>query len=126
MKIAYLYSGDDGESHFRDIDIPTPNGEALPMAMTEHGYMFTDARERPPRGEGQFHNASRRQFVITLGGVGEIELGDGTKRQFHPGDIMLADDLQGRGHITRDLEPRIRLVIPVPLDFDVAQWPTIG
>jgi hypothetical protein len=33
----------------------------------------------------------------------EIGIGDGTKRRFGPGDVVLADDLTGRGHTTRSL-----------------------
>ena len=39
------------------------------------------------------------------------------------GDIMLAEDTTGQGHITRDIEgPRRSLFIPVPDDYDVSGW----
>lgn len=46
---------------------------------------------------------------------GEIETGDGTKKRFGPGDIMLADDLTGRGHITRAVGNKPRLYAQIPL-----------
>ena len=58
--------------------------------------------------------------MVTLSGVVEIECGDGAKRRLGAGEILLADDLTGQGHITRELEaPRRSLFIPLPDDFDV-------
>jgi uncharacterized cupin superfamily protein len=53
--------------------------------------------------------------VITLSGAVEIEPGDGTVRRFGPGDVMLADDTTGHGHITRVVskEPRTYVMIPL-------------
>ena len=46
--------------------------------------------------------------MINLSGETEIEIGDGTKRRFGPGDILLAEDTSGQGHISRDVgtQPR--------------------
>ena len=49
-------------------------------------------------------------------GEGEIEIGDGTKRRFKAGDILLAEDTTGRGHITRVLNNQPRKVMFVTLD----------
>jgi hypothetical protein len=45
----------------------------------------------------------------------EIEIGDGTKRQLVPGDVLVAEDLTGKGHITRGVgeDPRISLAVPL-------------
>jgi hypothetical protein len=127
VKITHLYTGDDGESHFRDLEIPTGEGPnaMLSAVFQTDSYHFMRAFD-PPRAEGTFHTAPRRQFVVTLTGVGEIEVGDGTTRRFYPGDIMLADDTTGRGHITRDIEPRARLFISFPEEFDLSQWSAEG
>ena len=61
--------------------------------------------------------------MITIAGVGEIECGDGSRRRFGAGDVMLADDLTGQGHITREIEgPRRAVFIPLPADLDVSPW----
>ena len=53
----------------------------------------------------------------------EIECGDRSKRRLGPGDILLADDTTGQGHLTREIEgPRRSLFIPLPDDLDPAQW----
>jgi len=106
MKVARLYTGNDGESHFDEIEV-----EVEKLQATE-GIQF---RVGPPGQVQDWHPAPRRQYVITLSGQGEIEIGDGTKRRFGPGDIMLADDLTGRGHVTRVVGSQPRLYVQVPL-----------
>lgn len=119
MQITRVYTGDDGESHFETIDVAQSESRygSLSKLFDAEGVMF---RTTPVGGELDFHNAPRRQFVVTLSGTVEIEVGDGSTLQLHGGDILLADDVTGRGHITRDLEgPRHSLFIPLPEDFDV-------
>jgi hypothetical protein len=47
------------------------------------------------------HPAVPAQWVVPLRGVIEVEVSDGTSRRFGPGDLVLATDSSGRGHITR-------------------------
>ena len=119
MEITRVYTGDDEQSHFETIDVPliADRYGSLSELIPSTGVIF---RETPVGGELDFHNAPRRQFVITLSGVVEVECGDGSKCQLGAGGILLADDLTGQGHITRELEaPRRSLFIPLPDDFDV-------
>ena len=106
MKIVRLYTGRDGESHFEEIEVE------IDKIQPGEGIIF---RHAPPGNVQDWHPAPRRQYVITLSGQGEIELSDGTKRRFGPGDVMLADDTAGRGHITRVIgnQPRLYVMIPV-------------
>jgi hypothetical protein len=62
-----------------------------------------------------FHTAPRRQFVINLTGAVEIEVGDGSRRRLEAGDILLAEDTTGQGHISRavDGQPRSCLFLPL-------------
>ena len=62
-----------------------------------------------------WHCAPRRQYSITLSGMAEIEVGDGTVARVGPGDIVLAEDLTGQGHVTRVVgsEPRLSAIIPL-------------
>jgi hypothetical protein len=50
---------------------------------------------------GEPHPASGPQWVILLSGVIEVEVSDGTTRRFRSGNLILACDTTGRGHITR-------------------------
>jgi hypothetical protein len=45
----------------------------------------------------------------------EIEISDGTTRQLVAGDVLVAEDLTGKGHITRGVgtDPRVSLSVPL-------------
>lgn len=50
-----------------------------------------------------FHNALQRQYIILQDGKIEIETSKGEKRIFKGGDILLMEDVEGKGHKTRNL-----------------------
>jgi hypothetical protein len=114
MQVTRIFAGADGESHFEDIDIPLRDlgvVGAMSELIEATGLVL---RETGPDYDLDWHNAPRRQFVVMLsGGRVEIEVGDGTKRRLGPGDILLAEDTTGRGHISRavDGQPRVSLFI---------------
>ncbi len=116
MKILRVYSGDDGESHFEDVEIPLRDlgriGRLSPLQEAT-GIVF-----RTTEGDYEYgwHNAPRRQYVINLDAPVEIEVGDGTVRRLEPGSVLLAEDTTGRGHISRAVDGRPRTSIFVTLD----------
>jgi uncharacterized cupin superfamily protein len=60
------------------------------------------------------HAASEPQWVVMLRGVVEVTAGDGSTRRFGPGDLVLAADTTGRGHVTTTVGggPFEALVVP--------------
>ncbi len=113
MHVTRLFTGQDGESHFEDSDLPLRDiggSEQRSAPLPATGLIF---RETGAGYDWQWHNAPCRQFVITLQGNAEIVVGDGTVRHFGPGDILLAEDTTGHGHITRavDAQPRTSIFI---------------
>jgi len=62
-----------------------------------------------------WHTAPQRQYVITLSGRGEIEVAGGKKIALEPGHIELAEDLTGKGHITRAIGSEDRVTLWLPL-----------
>lgn len=46
------------------------------------------------------HPAPRKQWVVMLRGAIEVEVSDGTRRRFAPGDLVLVTDTTGAGHST--------------------------
>lgn len=116
MKITRLYTGADGESHFEDIEIDLEDkGDIgrLSQLVIATGMIL---RETPPNHNFHWHTIPQRLYIIGLEGSVEIEVGDGTKRVFKPGDILLAEDTTGRGHISRSVnnQPRKSIVITLP------------
>jgi hypothetical protein len=115
MKITRLYTGPDGESHFEDADVPlTVRGSNRLSDLVEaKGIIF---RETGGDYDIDWHNAPRRQYILNLQGQVEIVVGDGTSRVFGPGDILLAEDTTGRGHISRAVDNQPRRSVFVTLE----------
>ena len=118
-KIWRVYSGADGQSHLAEeflamkpfVDSEGAHGEAAP-AQSAAGITF---RVSPPGYVLGWHCAPRRQYSISLSGRAEIEVSDGTVVRLGPGDVVLAEDLTGRGHISRVVgdQPRFYAVVPL-------------
>ena len=106
MKVTRLYTGADGHSHFEELDVE--NNKLQPG----DGIVF---RVGTPEHVNSWHRAPTRQYVINLSGETEIEVSDGTKRRFGPGDILLAEDTSGQGHISRDVGPQPRRFVFIPV-----------
>ena len=110
MLITRVYSGDDGESHVEELETDSfPN----PASLSEiTGLRF---RVQQPGQFSDWHVESRRNYIITLSGEGEIGLGDGSVHKIGPGRVMLVEDLTGHGHTTRVSSDVPRVTIAVPL-----------
>jgi uncharacterized cupin superfamily protein len=52
---------------------------------------------------------------VMLAGVIEFETGDGSMRRLRSGDVLVAEDLTGRGHIRRGFEGESCYYLMVPL-----------
>jgi hypothetical protein len=113
--VTRIYTGPDGRTHAEQVDVKLApgggSGELSEMAKAT-GLQF---RRQAPNYFQDWHPAPRRQYVITLSGRGEIELDGGKKIPLGPGHILLAEDVTGKGHISRGVgtEDRISLFIPL-------------
>lgn len=118
-KIRRIWSGEDGRSHLAEVELAMQpftdtegaHGEATPM-QPAGGITF---RVSPPGYALGWHCAPRRQYSISLSGHAEIEVGDGTVARIGPGDVVLAEDLTGQGHVTRVVGDQPRFYALVPL-----------
>jgi len=110
MKIIRIFNGDDGKSRFEHLSLESrPELKSMQAAT---GITFTTW---PPGHFMDFHPAPRHQFVITLEGEMEIGLEDGTTERFGPGDVLLAEDLEGKGHTLRVTGDKPRVSVSIPL-----------
>ncbi|HEX3990716.1 MAG TPA: hypothetical protein VHX39_06050 [Acetobacteraceae bacterium] len=108
--IVRIYTGDDSQTHFEDL--PPPGNETQNVALQASGNLVF--RSFPADYFSDWHTAPRQQYIFILSGLMEIGIGDGTARRFGPGDVVLADDLTGKGHTTRSLGvPRISATVAV-------------
>jgi len=114
MRLFRLYTGDDQQSHLEELKMPfAPGqlGEQTPLQPAT-GVVFM---QMPAGAFVGWHNAPRRQYVITLAGEVEIGLGDGSLHRFGPGEGILAEDMTGKGHTTRAAGDTSRVMMIIPL-----------
>lgn len=106
MRYHLIYSDSDGESHFGDIDLELAEAEYAPPAPPLH---VSDAVETeqalffraPNDWMGDFHPSPRRQLYVGLTGELAVTVSSGETRHFGPGSVVLLEDTDGRGHVTR-------------------------
>ena len=114
VTLTHVFTGADGTSHVEVKTLAlTPRGDAELSEMAKvSGLQF---RRQAPTYVEDYHPASRKQYVITLRGEGEVELPDGQKIVGRAGDVWLMEDVTGKGHISRGrgTADRITLFIPV-------------
>jgi hypothetical protein len=127
MIVTRIYAAPDGSARIERRAVPMapdPSGRATSADFPAQRLFF---RDTPPAHVHEKHRAPQRQFIFVASGTGEIELGDGTRHRFGPGDVLFAEDTTGEGHVTRALEgTRGFAHVPVPDAFDITRWPLAG
>lgn len=113
--VVRVYSDSNGDSRFEDLAVPLsdagPIGR-LSETLPAKGVIF---REVAPTYDYDFHTAPQRQYILLLDGGIEIETSLGEKRQFPTGTVLLVEDVEGKGHRTRNLEPVVRRSVFITL-----------
>ena len=124
MRILRIYTKPSGHSAFELREVPMTGTERPMSATFQGGAMFF--RETPQGHVQDFHNAPRRQLIFLTSGLLEIETSEGERHICRPGDLIFAEDMEGRGHITRSLRDTRGFVhVAMPEDFDVSGWPLV-
>ena len=116
MKVLRIYTGADNQSHFEDLQVTLKDGGRIGFMserMKATGIVF---RETSGDYNYDFHTAPRRQYVVNLEGEVELEVGDGTRRVLRSGDVLLAEDTTGQGHISRAVAGKPRKSLFITLD----------
>lgn len=108
FKITRIFNDRSGESHFEDIEIPLEDNGEIGFLSGEIPVDKVIFRKVKPDYDYNFHTAPQRQYIILIDGEIEIETSMGEKRTFKGGDVLLAEDIEGKGHRTRNLQNRER------------------
>lgn len=103
MNYTRIYADSQGESYFETIDLQLNHQGSVgclsvPIKVNELFF-----RENEPNYDWDFHTAPAQQFIVLLDGEIEIETSLGDKRRFKGGDILLVEDVTGKGHRTRNI-----------------------
>ena len=107
MKFIRTYTGPDQESHYEEERL-TFNADTSRTAPQDSKRIQFYERQV---GFRDFHTAPRRQYLLYLSARVELGFGDGTTVTMDPGDVLLVEDLTGRGHTSRVLQAGLCAVI---------------
>ncbi|AEJ18772.1 hypothetical protein [Gracilinema caldarium] len=116
MKIAQIYADATGESHYEDLEVEYTISNPLGKMSDPIPVTSMILRENEAGYDYDWHTAPRRQYIVMLAGLVEIQVSDGETRTLGPGDIVLVEDTTGKGHKSRssDGKPRKSIFLPLP------------
>ena len=119
--IIRVFSDAAGESHIEEIRLP---GETRRSDVSASVAWWSEKvpvrslawrrveKEAPPTVP---HTAPRRQLIVPLSGAVEIEVSTGEQRTVVPGQVLMVDDVTGKGHITRAADDATRVTLVLEL-----------
>jgi hypothetical protein len=116
MRIHNLYCDASGTSHWRDIEVQwveERNSSKLSARLPATGIIF---RETSGDYDLSWHPAPRRQYIINLDGGVQITASDGEARTIGAGEVILVEDVTGKGHLSKSVGGRMRRSIFVPVE----------
>lgn len=115
MRIHNLYEDENGESHFRDIEIDWE--EERPHSRYSKRLPATGVIFRETRADYDldWHPAPRRQYIVNLDAGVKLTASDGESRVIGAGEVILVEDISGKGHLSQSLG-EIRRSIFIPID----------
>jgi len=114
FRYVRLFTGEDGRSHFEDLDAPLEERDFAPPAAPLSVGALGEATGSfllvggPGGWRGDVpHPTPRRQVFCVLEGRVRVTVGNGASREFVPGDQLLLEDTWGEGHVTHFLSDRV-------------------
>ena len=110
MHMLRLYTDSDGESHYDTIEYAMNLLDYSPPAKP---HWFADAQSatswvhfRCPVGwDGGLHPTPRRQIIICTAGSVRVTSSLGDARELKPGNAVLLEDTDGKGHVSEVTSP---------------------
>lgn len=111
IQITRIFTDSQGDSNFEDFSVELQDQGSI--GFLSKGVEVTSIvfRQVAAGYDYDFHNAPNRQYIILLDGGVEIHSSKGEVRTFPTGSILLVEDVQGKGHKTKNLENKLRTSI---------------
>ena len=116
MRIHNLYEDENGESHFRDIEVEWSAERRFSKLSELIKVSGIEFRETSGDYDLDWHPAPRRQYIINLDAGVQITASDGESRIIGAGEVILVEDIEGRGHLSKSVDGQMRHSIFVPID----------
>jgi len=98
IRCVRLWTGEDGNSHFRDGSLDITRGRNNDLVSPAMAATHATVEETAGGGALAWHTAPVRQLVVTLSGTLIFTTRDGEEFTLRPGDVLLAEDTAGSGH----------------------------
>lgn len=114
--ITRLYADEKGDSRFEDVSVPLQEKGTIGFLSEAQKAGTVVFRKVAASYDYDFHTAPARQYIVLLDGSIEIETSLGDKRVFESGQVLLVEDITGKGHKTKNLTPQIRSSLFITLD----------
>ena len=118
MHLHHLYEDEQGESHWRDIEVEWSGMTPVTSATSREPATSILFREYTETFDTGWHPAPRRQYVIVLDGDAELTTSDGEARIIKAGEVFFIEDVKGKGHLSKSVENKMRHSIFVPIGPD--------
>jgi hypothetical protein len=118
VRCLHLHGDPGGETHLTEIEFPirethagVVQGVSEIPALTMGMGAFVE--RKPDVG---MHQAPKRQFLVVLQGELELLTSLDQRELLHPGDVLLADDIGTKGHISRDVGNDRLMLMAIAID----------
>lgn len=120
-KYTRVYTDENGETHFDDVEIELLPVDFAPPAPALNLSAFTEAKKfgfvnAPIGWYGDWHPAPKRQVFVYISGKIEAKVSDGEVRVFGPGSVTLLEDTTGKGHTSRVIGDQEVLSVVIQLE----------
>jgi len=112
LKVNRVYAASDGASRMEVINLK-PLTESLPVLSVSVMAFKKGAIE-------DWHVSPAKFMVIVTAGIYQIELTDGSRVDFGPGEVTYFENLTGKGHYNRTLSDGVVMAMRLADDFDVS------
>jgi len=121
IRCIRIWTNDAGNSSFEEGELHLNHGKPGDSIGPSATAVSVSFRATQPEQALEWHDAPTHQLVLTLGGTLEFKTHDGQTFIIRPGDVLLAEDTEGTGHVWRIIgeEPWRRAYVVVPKGTDL-------
>jgi hypothetical protein len=118
MALYRVYGDEVGETHLAEIELPelevnSEGVEKLRGVLNIPAITVGIVQLTKLTPSQDLHPAPERRLLVFLQGETEITTTTGDRHVLRAGDCLLADDVDSKGHYTRDIGPEPRTMVTV-------------